>query len=290
MRERTGLRPSRYELWAGRSLRSARLIRRSLAVGVGRLRSRRLLYFAAVRQPTPHHRSCRRRLRRNPPAQATATKKVPPIVIGRLEAKGLRGGCSRKARSNAVPIRAAVSPIAHKSSTCNHVLRVLSQEVIGSSCTRRTADHSPPGGRRPSAEGRRPHWTQSLRSGLILIRSIMASSGPCTSPGKRLDAGRWSTPESDRVHGCWCQPLVSDISGSIDGRPGQGVRAPLNLRRQHDEPWRTLQSGCEAPHRARRAPGQWTKQPSQLRKRSREVWLRRPGRSRHPSLSDPNQP
>lgn len=139
MRERTGLRPSRCELWAGRSLRSARLIRRSLAVGVGRLRSRRLLYFAAVRQPTPHHRSCRRRLRRNPPAQATATKKVPPIVIGRLEAKGLRGGCSRKARSNAIPIRAAVSPIAHKSSTCNHVLRVLSQEVIGSSCTRRRA-------------------------------------------------------------------------------------------------------------------------------------------------------
>lgn len=42
-------RAPRCELRAGRSLKSARLIRHSLAVAAGRLRSRRLLYFAAVR-------------------------------------------------------------------------------------------------------------------------------------------------------------------------------------------------------------------------------------------------
>lgn len=44
---------------------------------------------------------------------------------------------------HAIPIRAAVSVIAHKISMCNHVLRVLSQDVMGSSCTRHTADRCP---------------------------------------------------------------------------------------------------------------------------------------------------
>jgi hypothetical protein len=156
-----------------------------------------LLYFAAVRQPAPHHRSCRRRLRRDPPAPATATKKVPPTVIGRLEAKGLRGGCSRKARANAIPIRAAVSPIAHKSSTCNHVLRVLSQEVIGSSCTRHAADHSPLasttqlcGGDRPSRTSRRVASLEDRVSGREATRrdayqrvpGVLAGVPRCSPP------------------------------------------------------------------------------------------------------------
>jgi hypothetical protein len=76
-------------------------------------------------------------------AVTTATKRLPPTAIGSSEAKGLRGGWSRKVRVNVIPIRAPVSVIAHEISMSNHVLRVLSQDVMGSSCTRHAADRSP---------------------------------------------------------------------------------------------------------------------------------------------------
>lgn len=68
----------------------------------------------------------------------------------------------------------------------------------------------------PSVDGDAPRGSQPLRSGLILIRSIVGGwKLRSTGRNPRLTV-RCGSALTVAVPGCWCQTLVSGITPSLD--------------------------------------------------------------------------